>query len=186
MRVLLSAASDVQVIGRAADWQQAEESLGEADVVLSDDMALLTTVLSVADGLRPAAVALARDVQQVVGWMQRLGVDRWAALPPDASAEMLIAAIRAVVTGLVVLPAEHAHLVRGTPALEGAAVALSPREREVLQLVSQGLPSKLIAQQLGIAEATVKFHLSSVYAKLGVASRAEAISRAAKLGLVAL
>jgi DNA-binding CsgD family transcriptional regulator len=63
---------------------------------------------------------------------------------------------------------------------------LTPREIEVLERVSRGLPSKLIAQRLEVSESTIKFHLSSIYAKLGVASRTEAVSRAARLGLITL
>ena len=63
---------------------------------------------------------------------------------------------------------------------------LTQRELEVLERVSRGLPSKMIAQQLDVAESTIKFHLSSIYAKLGVSSRTEAVSKAARLGLITL
>jgi DNA-binding NarL/FixJ family response regulator len=63
---------------------------------------------------------------------------------------------------------------------------LTAREREVLQLVSQGLSNKLIARELQVSEHTVKFHISSIFAKLGAASRTEAISRGARQGLITL
>ncbi|HEX9940563.1 MAG TPA: response regulator transcription factor, partial [Thermoanaerobaculia bacterium] len=63
---------------------------------------------------------------------------------------------------------------------------LTPRELEVLQLLSQGLPNKLIAQRLGISEHTVKFHVNAVLGKLGVQSRSEAIVQAVRSGLVVL
>jgi len=56
----------------------------------------------------------------------------------------------------------------------------------VLELVSQGLSNKLIARQLQISEHTVKFHISSITTKLGVASRTEAVSRGVRLGLITL
>ena len=63
---------------------------------------------------------------------------------------------------------------------------LTPREREVLQLAAEGLANKQIALSLGISEHTVKFHLSSLYTKLGVTSRTEAIRAGARRGWVVL
>jgi DNA-binding CsgD family transcriptional regulator len=66
------------------------------------------------------------------------------------------------------------------------AEALTPRELDVLQLLSQGLANKLIARRLGISEHTVKFHVNAILGKLGAQSRSEAIVQALRLGLVAL
>ena len=63
---------------------------------------------------------------------------------------------------------------------------LTERERQVLQLTAQGLANKQIAATLEISENTVKFHLSSLYAKLGVTSRTEAVRAGARRGLVVL
>jgi DNA-binding NarL/FixJ family response regulator len=57
---------------------------------------------------------------------------------------------------------------------------------EVIQLMAQGLANKQIALALGISEHTVKFHLSSLYAKLGISSRTEAVRRGIELGLISL
>ncbi len=62
--------------------------------------------------------------------------------------------------------------------------ALTAREREVLELVSQGLPNKAIATRLGLSDHTVKFHLSSIFSKLGVSTRTEAVRRAVRAGLI--
>ena len=64
--------------------------------------------------------------------------------------------------------------------------ALTVREREVLELLSRGLPNKLIARRLQISEHTVKFHVSSIYAKLGASSRTDAVSRGVRRGLITL
>jgi len=64
--------------------------------------------------------------------------------------------------------------------------ALTPREAEVLQLVAAGLPNKLIAERLGISEHTVRFHLNAIFGKLDAHSRTEAVTRAARLGVIAL
>ena len=67
---------------------------------------------------------------------------------------------------------------------EGAA--LTPRERDVLRLVAQGLGNKEIAAELDLSAHTVKYHLASVLAKLGVRSRTEAVSRGIRTGLLPL
>jgi len=67
-----------------------------------------------------------------------------------------------------------------------ATVALTPRETEVLQLLAQGLANKQIALALGISEHTIKFHVSSIYAKLGVGNRTEAVRVGARQGLILL
>jgi DNA-binding NarL/FixJ family response regulator len=64
--------------------------------------------------------------------------------------------------------------------------ALTARECEVLELLSRGLPNKLIARRLQISEHTVKFHVSSIYAKLGASSRTDAVSRGVRKGLITL
>ncbi|MGZ6367458.1 MAG: response regulator transcription factor [Ktedonobacteraceae bacterium] len=64
--------------------------------------------------------------------------------------------------------------------------SLTAREREVLELLSRGLPNKLIARRLQISEHTVKFHVSSIYAKLGASSRTDAVSRGVRRGLITL
>ena len=95
--------------------------------------------------------------------------------------------ITAVARGLVVLPRDIAgRLLQGTAMVEEPAEPLTAREREVLGLLGRGLSNKMIARDLRISEHTVKFHVSSIYAKLGVASRIEAVSLGARLGLILL
>jgi DNA-binding NarL/FixJ family response regulator len=113
-------------------------------------------------------------------------------LPLDVGSDTLRAAIAAVAGGLAVMPPSVAR--RRLPAGIGASggdegpldEALTEREREVLELVAQGLPNKQIARRLGISDHTVKFHLSTIYGKLGVSSRTEAIGRGVRRGLITL
>jgi DNA-binding NarL/FixJ family response regulator len=63
---------------------------------------------------------------------------------------------------------------------------LTPREREVLEALAEGLPNKAIAARLGISDQTVKFHVASICGKLGAANRTEAVGRGVRLGLITL
>jgi len=69
---------------------------------------------------------------------------------------------------------------------EPLAEPLTTREREVLALVAEGLSNKAIAQELGISDQTVKFHVASITRKLGAANRTEAVRRAVRQGLIVL
>ena len=69
---------------------------------------------------------------------------------------------------------------------ETIAEPLTPRETEVLALVAEGLSNKAIADQLGISDQTVKFHVGSIAGKLGAANRTEAVRRAVRRGLIVL
>jgi NarL family two-component system response regulator YdfI len=68
----------------------------------------------------------------------------------------------------------------------GIVEALTQREIQVLELLAEGLPNKAIADRLKISDQTVKFHVSSISAKLGAANRTDAVRRAVRRGLIAL
>lgn len=118
----------------------------------------------------------------------------FGALPRDASAEEIITATTSVANGLTVLDRRLASealaaIARPRIALDSAPTndePLTAREREVLQLLAQGIPNKQIAQRLRISEHTVKFHVSAIMAKLGAASRTEAVTSAARRGILLL
>lgn len=114
-------------------------------------------------------------------------------VPAECHPDELMAALRAACAGLLVLhpaavsgllaaPPEPAPVVAAAPAGE----RLSARELEVLELLADGLPNKAIARRLHISEHTVKFHIGSIMAKLGASSRTEAVTRAARRGLLML
>jgi len=111
----------------------------------------------------------------------------WGVVSPDAPPEEFLAAVAATVQGLVVLPRMLTGRLIGEPAnVEEPSEPLTAREREVLELLGRGLSNKMIATELHISEHTVKFHISSIYTKLEVASRTEAINRGARQGLISL
>ncbi|MFO0747993.1 MAG: response regulator transcription factor [Myxococcota bacterium] len=107
------------------------------------------------------------------------------AIGRDASPETLVAAIGALRQGLVtiderfagdLLPAHVTH----------EPLALTPREREVLELLAEGLSNKEIAAQLGVSPHTAKFHVTALLDKLGAETRTEAVVLAARAGLLTL
>lgn len=105
-------------------------------------------------------------------------------LPLASSLPRIIAAVAALAEGLHVrLPITPEHL--GFAASDTSArPLLTPRELEVLALVGEGMSNKTIARQLGISAHTVKYHLEAVFTKLAVRSRAEAVTRGLRHGLL--
>ncbi|MET7350394.1 MULTISPECIES: response regulator [Streptomyces] len=103
----------------------------------------------------------------------------------DAPREELFAAVRAAAQGRTVLsPAVASRLVSAVRAPASTQDSLSAREREVLALVAKGTSNREIARVLFISEATVKTHLTHLYAKLGVNDRAAAVAVAYDRGIL--
>lgn len=121
-----------------------------------------------------------------------LGSGARGVLLEDAAGERLAAALYALADDMVVIDSELAEralpeALRARPPEAAATVeALTPREREVLLLIAEGLANKTIGVQLGISEHTVKFHINAILTKLGAQSRTEAVVQATRLGLIAL
>ncbi len=195
LRALLAQAEPAWEVAGEAPAIGHEWTSVDADLFLLTDPDQLLPLAGVLSGGRErSVVVLANDVAAVDA-LRALPLHGWSIAPADASAEELRAAAMAALQGMAALPTYMADQFTMTPTAarrispsEEAEPkpTLTPREIEVLEQVSRGLPSKLIAHELGVSESTVKFHLSSIYAKLGVASRTEAVSRAAKLGLITL
>jgi DNA-binding NarL/FixJ family response regulator len=111
----------------------------------------------------------------------------------DAGADEIGAALQAATQGLVVVDPEIARLyltpTRIAPRPDDLADGIEPlteRERQVLELLAAGLPNKTIAMELGISEHTAKFHVGAIMSKLGAASRTEAVTIAARRGVLVL
>lgn len=114
---------------------------------------------------------------------------RLAALLKSAEAAQIGAALLGLAHGLVVIdPSIGMRMTHGSQrqAIEPVVDSLTPREREVLELLALGLPNKTIAMELGISEHTAKFHVGTIMSKLGAASRTEAVALAARRGLLVL
>lgn len=148
----------------------------EADVLVID--------LRAGDGLPPDAAAFDGAVLALSDDALHAGDPALAGvLPLAASDRQVAAAVAALAEGLHVrIPAERTP--RGFAAHDPATrPLLTPREVEVLSLVGEGQSNKSIARRLNISAHTVKYHLEAVFAKLGVRSRAEAVTRGLRLGV---
>jgi two-component system nitrate/nitrite response regulator NarL len=105
-------------------------------------------------------------------------------ITPDATAEQLDAALRAVFAGLLVR-SSAAQETRGFAPAEDMPL-LTPREREILGLVGEGFSNKAMARRLGISVHTIKFHLEALFNKLDATSRAEAVAKGLRGGVIEL
>jgi DNA-binding NarL/FixJ family response regulator len=179
--------TDVRVVGEASSPTDSSE-LSEADVVLLTNEELLEEAsFAVAEDGTQALVLISEE-DHAVSRLRAMQLRGWGVVPPDAPPEELAAAIAAAGQGLIVLPKAVTERLLHEPAAsaEELSETLTAREREVLDLLGHGLSNKLIGRELHISEHTVKFHISSLYAKLGVNNRAEAVSRGARYGLISL
>ena len=190
LRALLSADA-LQVVGEAPALDALASALSDVDVlVLADETSLLDAARVLRTDARPAIVVLSSH-DAPAAELRALPLPGWGIVPPDASASELQAAIAAAAQGMVVLsPPLADRLLTHRTSMPAPADALNEpltqREREVLELISQGLPNKLIGRTLGISEHTVKYHVSSIFTKLGATSRTDAVSRGARQGLISL
>ncbi len=174
----------VLVVGEAGSFAGPE--LSEADVVLVAGDEVFDEVGAVAEERMQSILLLSRN-DRSVPMLRALAPFGWGIVAPDAPVEELSAAVASVARGLVILSRTLAErLLGGTATLEELDEPLTAREREVLDLLGRGLSNKMIGRELSISEHTVKFHVSSVYAKLGASSRTEALSLGARHGLISL
>jgi DNA-binding NarL/FixJ family response regulator len=206
LSALLSPDQGVEVIGAAAQLSDLVELPPQTDVlVLEAEQADRPELERLAYAPEPVAVLLLFTGDAgTVRLLSGLPLRSWGLLPLESSTEELLAALNAVQEGLLVgAPALKEPLLAAYFAIaerpdvgsnqpagpsqdEPLVEPLTERESEVLQLLAQGLANKQIARALGISEHTVKFHVSAVYAKLGAASRTEAVRLGARQGLVVL
>jgi DNA-binding NarL/FixJ family response regulator len=195
LTALLDDAPDVEVAGTASSVDGAAEDWEEFDVLLIRDSGESTDELfdSLEDhGLaRQTAVLLLLDqaTPNKANRAMQLGVR--GILPADVTAAQLTSAVSAVAKGLLVLqPGELSLAAASTQSRNGETAELfeplTPREKEVLQMLASGLGNKQIAAHLKISDHTAKFHVASILGKLGASSRTEAVSLGLRRGLILL
>ncbi|WP_433630517.1 response regulator [Nocardia sp. CA-120079] len=198
---LLAAQSDISVVGDAPDGKVAvaEAKRLRPDVVLMDvrmpEMNGLDAARAIlAAGFDPPVRVLMLTTFDIDDYVyEALSIGASGFLLKDAPAEELVRAVRVVADGQALLAPtvtrrliadvtrrRSASRVKATPAL----ASLTPREREVLELIAKGMSNTEIATALFVAEQTVKTHVSKVFSKLNLRDRAQAVVLAYESGLV--
>ena len=197
IRSLLELSDSIRVVAEAADGAQAVEMIPriKPDVVLLDMrmpvMSGLETLQHLSEhGLLPPTIILTTfDDDQIVLAGLKAGARGY--LLKDVSLEQLVDAIHAVAAGgSLVQPAVTQRLLSGLEHMQNEFTSLdrpdplTERETEILRLMAGGYSNKEIANSLGVAEGTVKNHVSNILSKLGVRDRTRAVLKAFELKLV--
>ena len=194
---LLSLADGIEVVAEAADGQQAVERIPQVkpDVVLLDmRMPVMSGLealqaMSKAGTLPPTIILTTFDDDDLVLAGIKAGAKGY--LLKDVSLDQLVDAIQTVSSGgSLVQPAMTQRLLSGLEHMRNEFVSLerpdplTDRETEILRLMASGFSNKEIAGSLGVAEGTIKNHVSNILSKLGVRDRTRAVLKAFELKLV--
>jgi two-component system, NarL family, response regulator LiaR len=186
LRTFLELQDEIEVVGEAADGIEALELVQRT----APDVALLDLVMPRLGGLE--AIRRIREVAPAT---------RVLVLTSFADDDTVLPAVRAGAAGYLLKDVQPQELVEAIRTVHGGGALLhpqvaarlleemtedplTPREREVLALIGRGMPNKTIARELSLSEKTVKAHVSSILAKLGVSDRTQAALYAVREGLV--
>jgi two-component system, NarL family, response regulator YdfI len=199
LRAMLESDALVQIVGEAATLNELSLLPRHTEVVVIASWGNSLRVIQNAiaetlslDGPGPVLLLSNEPVSlQSMGSLPS-GGRAWGFLSMDTTREELSAAVHALALGLWVGDATFTGGIGQVPQANNAdddgndGDLLTPREKEVLQLLAQGLPNKQIAQSIGISENTIKYHISSIYSKLGASNRTEAVRLGAHRGIIVL
>jgi DNA-binding NarL/FixJ family response regulator len=181
---LLGTADDLTVVGAAVDGEDALRLAEQTqpDVVLmdlsmpgTDGVEATRRLARVSPGSRVVVLTSFSENERIVAALEAGAVGY---LLKDVEPDELLRGVRAAARGDAPFSPRAARVL-----LPRTGHDLSPRERDVLRLVAEGLPNKTIARRLGISEKTVKTHLTSVFTTLGVTDRTSAALWAQRNGL---
>ncbi|MFD1560465.1 LuxR C-terminal-related transcriptional regulator [Paraburkholderia silviterrae] len=192
LQTLVEANPAFGFLGSAADAETLVDCLAGSvpDVVVTDIEPEASDALKTLFEHGPSALVLLLDDPDSDWSLDALPADATAILPRNAIPAEIVVSIEAVAAGLCVLsPDLLARLLAARkPSSQMASgepfEALTLREIEVLAMLADGLGNKEIARQLDISDNTVKFHLSSIFGKLGATNRTEAVMLGMRYGYV--
>ncbi len=197
VRSLLELADDIEVIAEAADGQAALDMLEEVkpDVMLLDmrmpGLSGLDVLKALGDSGRmvPTLILTTFDDDQLVLGGLKAGAKGY--LLKDVSLEQLVGGVKTVAAGRsLVQPAVTQRLLKGLETMRNEFSSLdrpdplTERETEIMRLMAGGYSNKEIANSLGVAEGTIKNHVSNILSKLGVRDRTRAVLKAFEIGIV--
>jgi DNA-binding NarL/FixJ family response regulator len=197
VRSLLDLSDEIRVVAEASDGAQALTMIPEVkpDVVLLDMRMPNMSGLDVLNALKdrgdapPVIILTTFDDDQLVLAGMKSGAKGY--LLKDVSLEQLVEAVKTVAAGgSLVAPVVTQRLLSGLKNMQNDFASLdrpdplTDRETEILRLMASGYSNKEIANSLGVAEGTVKNHVSNILSKLGVRDRTRAVLKAFELGIV--
>jgi DNA-binding NarL/FixJ family response regulator len=196
-RVMLGSASGMRLVGEASSGPEALRAMDD----LKADVVLMDVHMPVMDGPTTARQLLSRHPNaKVIAWtvseasddlleMMRAGCCGYV-LKDSGPGELQRALLAALRSESPVPRKMISQVLRrvadSTPLSRSNAVALTPRETEILRLAAKGYTTKRLAKEVGLAVPSVETHLHNVFRKLGATNRGEAVSTALKLGLITL
>jgi DNA-binding NarL/FixJ family response regulator len=189
---LFESTDDIVVMGEASDGEEAiklaDSESGEPDVILIDvrmpgmgglEAARQLAVLHPDVGV---VILTAYDDPPSVTAALRAGAK--AFVLKTAEADEILETVRMVARGHVVFDSSVWSALTEEEEASSRSVQLSPREREVLLLLSRGLGNREIGEELGVSIETVKTHIERLYKRLGVTSRTDAVAKALRAGII--
>ncbi len=198
IKAMLSDDPSIEVVSLAASFSDLREGIDDTDVlvIVWNGQILSKSNFDSIVNDRFAILFLVDRPGEMLSIVEGLHDRPWGILNLQCSAEELVIAVNALNNGLVIGTPEVFRSSRFFQNLEKddsdqfpiseTIGTLTDREKQVLHLIAQGYANKQIASDLHISEHTVKFHVSSVFSKLGAGSRTEAVRESLRRGLISL
>jgi len=189
LRAMLESDKQVHIAGEVATLNELSLLPRHTDVVVIASWGNSLRVIqnAIAESLPETPVLLLSNEPVSIQSIGSLADRTWGFLSMDTTQDELAAAVHALSLGLWVGDATFTRGVGPVTPVDGwEGDLLTPREKEVLQLMAQGLPNKQVALRIGISENTVKYHIASIYSKLGASNRTEAVRLGAHKGIIIL